>query len=559
MTDARLRFASDLLRRLGEELTPSPVNGIVELVKNSYDANASQVEVTLQQPVRNGDDLIPGSLTISDNGDGMTTRDFTDGWLVLGRSRKDATKPTRLGRRPAGDKGLGRLTALRMGKKVSVSSVARSTKGKCYEIDLDWRSFDKSATPDQVPLVIKERDVPKSQPQGTKVTVSGIERRLDAYEVERLSRSLLLISNPFKRDSDSFSINFKISPEPRTLIQGNEELFKAAVFRIDAEVMPDLTMRASIYDGIGSLLSSTEGGDLAQRFKDSDASQHALVPAKLQIWIYIFKEEHYEKGRKMLSTLRAWLKDFGGIHIFQNGMRVGPYGDPNDDWTGMNALRASSPELSPTTRTSIGYLSFENQPAMVQKTDRSGFIESATFGALREFVRSTLRWQQSFRISQRQKIDEIEEVDRKRSSEVIAEKISSMFSSLDPTREAQARSLVSELKSISERRETALRREIELYRTLGTAGIAASVFAHEASNNQLARIQDNVDTICHRVGNRDRTFSDTVIQPIANGIRRDIASLESISGVTLSLIKSRKRKTQRIDATKSVNSVSTLR
>ncbi|MEI2559178.1 hypothetical protein, partial [Acinetobacter pittii] len=91
---------------------------------------------------------------------------------------------------------------------------------------------------------------------------------------------------------------------------------------------------------------------------------------------------------------------------------------------------------------------------------------SATFGALREFVRSTLRWQQSFRISQRQKIDEIEEVDRKRSSEVIAEKISSMFSSLDPTREAQARSLVSELKSISERRETALRREIELYRTL---------------------------------------------------------------------------------------------
>ena len=50
MARASLRFASDLLRRLGEELTPSPVNGIIELVKNAYDADATACTVTLVQP-----------------------------------------------------------------------------------------------------------------------------------------------------------------------------------------------------------------------------------------------------------------------------------------------------------------------------------------------------------------------------------------------------------------------------------------------------------------------------------------------------------------------------
>ena len=118
MARASLRFASDLLRRLGEELTPSPVNGIIELVKNAYDADATRCTVTFTQPrIVRGRLKTPGRLVIEDNGDGMGLNDFRDGWLILGRSRKRSDRPTRRGRRPVGDKGLGRLTALRLGAR----------------------------------------------------------------------------------------------------------------------------------------------------------------------------------------------------------------------------------------------------------------------------------------------------------------------------------------------------------------------------------------------------------------------------------------------------------
>ena len=41
MSTARIRFSADILRRLGEELNPNLDKGIVELVKNSYDADAT--------------------------------------------------------------------------------------------------------------------------------------------------------------------------------------------------------------------------------------------------------------------------------------------------------------------------------------------------------------------------------------------------------------------------------------------------------------------------------------------------------------------------------------
>ena len=40
MSNAQIQFSTDILRRLGEELNPSPAQGILELVKNAYDANA---------------------------------------------------------------------------------------------------------------------------------------------------------------------------------------------------------------------------------------------------------------------------------------------------------------------------------------------------------------------------------------------------------------------------------------------------------------------------------------------------------------------------------------
>src|SRR4051812_39849783 len=81
LSRTRLRFAPEVLARLGEELVPHPDQGVLELVKNAYDADAKVCTVSLTQTLELG-----GRIEVHDDGDGMTPDQINDGWLVVGRS-----------------------------------------------------------------------------------------------------------------------------------------------------------------------------------------------------------------------------------------------------------------------------------------------------------------------------------------------------------------------------------------------------------------------------------------------------------------------------------------
>jgi len=120
LTKASFRFSPKILARLGEELNQSADQSISELVKNAYDADARRCVIELIDVTQPG-----GKIVVSDDGDGMTPEVIRDQWLVLGKSSKNVSNKTKLGRAPAGSKGLGRLAALRMGSEVVLSSVQR--------------------------------------------------------------------------------------------------------------------------------------------------------------------------------------------------------------------------------------------------------------------------------------------------------------------------------------------------------------------------------------------------------------------------------------------------
>src|ERR1700755_644286 len=100
MAKAHFKFATEILRRLGEELSPNPDQSILELVKNAYDADATECQITISNDSKN-------EICIQDNGVGMTATAIADSFLLVGRSSKKVIKKTRLGRYPAGNKGLG--------------------------------------------------------------------------------------------------------------------------------------------------------------------------------------------------------------------------------------------------------------------------------------------------------------------------------------------------------------------------------------------------------------------------------------------------------------------
>lgn len=547
MAKASLRFASDLLRRLGEELNPSPVNGIIELVKNSYDADSTTCNVTLIQPRELNGTVIPGSLTIEDWGDGMTEQDFRDGWLVVGRSRKSRTNTTRLGRRPAGDKGLGRLSALRMGSSVQVTSIPRKQKNKQFQLSINWQRFDQSRTPNEVPLNLRTSVAAKGSHHGTRIEISGILRKLEANEIERLNRGLLIVSNPFEQSAEPFNINLVIDPLPRGLLPKLPDLFNAASFRLKASVAKDGSMAASLLDGAGQVLATADSSDLEQRFKvhGQGASLHALIPAELNIWIYLLRSSEFSGGVKELNAVRSMLQNFGGVHVFLDEVRVAPYGDPNDDWVGMASMRASNPEFLPQPRTALGYIKISDQPGLRQKTDRSGFLENPSTDALRAFARAALSWQSMVRVSFRDNTEDHERNSAKEDREKLSAELQGIVEGLEDAPKKRAKQLVKRLSEISNRQENVLTREVDLYRALGTAGIASSVFAHEAANNSLARIRNNTTSIQFRAQKNGIALTKE-ISPLVERITNDVDGLLAVSQITLSLVKARHRRRQKI-------------
>ena len=199
MKKARLRFSTEIIKRLGEELNPSLDKGVLELVKNAYDADATECLVELQNSDKSG-----GVVVVKDNGDGMTEEDITNGWLVLGRSTKTQQQWTRLGRIPAGSKGLGRLAALRMGKRALMTTWPRREENTEHGLLIDWEEFDTASLVDDVELIVETSRENIGSESGTEIRIEDLRTAFGRMSVKKLARELILLADPFDDDPKGF-------------------------------------------------------------------------------------------------------------------------------------------------------------------------------------------------------------------------------------------------------------------------------------------------------------------------------------------------------------------
>lgn len=205
-----IRFATDVLRRLGEELNPSVDQGIIELVKNAFDADANKCTIELRNV-----DAPGGTVIVTDDGQGMSAQEIADGWLVLGRSIKDPSQRTRKGRMPAGSKGLGRLAALRLGHQTTLRTQPAAKSRTVYELDINWDIYDDAALVEEVPLSITSQNATR-RTAGTEIVIKNLRHQIGRADVRRLARALVLLADPFSDDVSGF--------QPRLLAQEFDDL-----------------------------------------------------------------------------------------------------------------------------------------------------------------------------------------------------------------------------------------------------------------------------------------------------------------------------------------------
>ena len=248
-----VHFVADarLLSILGEQLIGSERVGILELVKNSYDAAATQCVVTidgvptLEPPTRMLSDyahLKRPIIEVRDNGSGMTREHIVDGWLRpatssraqvkdrLSKERKRAIKQGTLdsygalvdtlrrehgGRLPLGEKGVGRLATHRLGQYLWLRTKTTNDPME-WDLKIDWTLFEPldGTTIDlsAVSLTLRHQSPTTSYGEAGHGTVlvcyggrPGYEWTVDA--IVDLARALGTIQSP--RAASAFSVTCK--------------------------------------------------------------------------------------------------------------------------------------------------------------------------------------------------------------------------------------------------------------------------------------------------------------------------------------------------------------
>ena len=126
MVEKKFRVSSALKNIIGKDLITNEFIAVFELVKNSFDAHAKQVDVTFKDLKTSSPKLI-----IQDDGKGMDLHDLENKWLFVAYSaKKDGTEDYRdsiqSSRIQAGAKGIGRFSCDRLGR--SLKSTQKKTK-----------------------------------------------------------------------------------------------------------------------------------------------------------------------------------------------------------------------------------------------------------------------------------------------------------------------------------------------------------------------------------------------------------------------------------------------
>ena len=211
MDHLRFKVSAELKNILGKDLITSPNIAILELVKNSYDAHATKVDITFEAD----------RLVIADNGKGMSLSDLINKWLFVAYSAKsdgteDKSYRSKFKRHYAGAKGIGRMSCDRLARYVTITT--RSAEENNTEVlYVDWDKFDHNSksefdsvdipheTIDSIP------DFPESSEYGTILEFKTLHSDWSKEDILSLKKSLEKMINPFSEVKD-FAIEI-IAPE----------------------------------------------------------------------------------------------------------------------------------------------------------------------------------------------------------------------------------------------------------------------------------------------------------------------------------------------------------
>ncbi|PWW30919.1 sensor histidine kinase [Chryseobacterium sp. AG844] len=230
-----------IVKQLGEQLVPDEVTALLELIKNSYDADASYVSIEINTSGQYLKESLSypnhkGFIIVEDDGFGMSEETILKSWLVISysakRDFKAKGKHTPQGRTPLGDKGLGRLSTQRLANICEIYTNENINIGT--HLAFNWKDFETEERLSKV-NIYANNFTPK-KPHGTKLILSNINFP-DVWQGDSLDRFKGQVSqliSPYK-ENRPFEVYLSINGINVDLEKSNEEIRDLAISRFTFE------------------------------------------------------------------------------------------------------------------------------------------------------------------------------------------------------------------------------------------------------------------------------------------------------------------------------------
>ncbi|MGR1216555.1 ATP-binding protein [Metapseudomonas otitidis] len=526
----RANFTVDaaLLRELGERLVGKPHIALAELVKNSYDADATEVIIRFGQ----------GKIIVIDNGDGMSPDAFINYWLRVGTTHKQDAELTGRKRQVTGSKGVGRLSVQFLGDNVRVESRGKD-QSRQFSALVDWGEAHKSGDLLEAGADVTDTDqltlLDGKYPHGTMVEIGGLKKKWYVSDLQELAKELWFLKPPKDlleiENTDAVPDVFDVRLEGVTenaLVAFSEQMNQA--------------LKNWIATIEGRLLNGKEGGEneVTVTFRDGDTYSAHFKPQgryleQAQFKIFVFKLSGKQSGGIQVSDARNYFKKFGGVHIYDNGFRLPFYGGEEQDWLQLEMAHSHRlnrsyllpPNLQvksglndlPTNGRIFGVVkistSLERQKASeadlssgrylnVQVT-RDRLIDNEAFEELQHSVRWAIDFYAMRSYEKRQRKIASERLEVPRTEEKVSEIRQELFkialsapTELVPKLDAVSTKF-EQLEALELQRTTAFEEERILLAALATTGMAAIAMEHELAKelSLLDEIRDELNGGAH--------------------------------------------------------------
>lgn len=415
-----------LLQELGERLVARPEVAIVELIKNSYDADSAYCSVGLTD---NGK-----AIQITDSGHGMTESDFKNKWMRIATDDKGGRSGSLLyNRRLTGEKGIGRFAVRFLGQSLRLTSVANDTKRgiKTRVIaDFNWNKIDQANDLNDAKIPYQIWNVPDSTPTGTILEIRDLRIEPTSIGKKGIRDEILKIVSPVsglnrgrfttlsssgKNQDPGFEVNLPsdtaiVTPEKDPLPENIAELVLSNyVGKVSIDLNGDtLEITASV--------AGWPEGDITIKRKNYENSIKSGFCADIRYFpgrSSTFQGKGFD-GRHA----KRWVGLNSGVAIIDHGLRIRPYGYEDDDWlwlaadSSINHRQWRSPLMKdiygqldsdpntnpmlylPHQKQLIGAVFVESESGqtdgLIAAASREGYLENDSFKTIQILVRTGL-------------------------------------------------------------------------------------------------------------------------------------------------------------------------